>query len=299
MAKDCPKCHRLPFKPNSRVSSLHMSSVAVTSEDIRTAAIEEEVACGLYGLAITLDRAADVDISDQLIIISLALKTLHDAVPLPTDELLDPLYDPFGKDRFSLSTHGGCNTYLLSDKHNYDDYIVYFDQLCDPSFDIVAWLVNLKLHNYDDLVLTKSSLKPTCSEWTHANLQQIEVNPVFSVVVIDDCPGLVSGESTDDEDHKTITYQEDMEDIILLKEIEGIAHLEEIEDITNPEEIEDITYQEKIEDITDVGPPSDLTVGTNVALPIETQGVISELFCAGQSQKTALPDVRALQRQSA
>ncbi|KAG1839438.1 hypothetical protein DFJ58DRAFT_733305 [Suillus subalutaceus] len=83
------------------------------------------------------------------------------AVPLPTDELHNPIYDLLGPDCFQLANWGGPDTYLLSDKHNYDDYIVYYSQLCDPDFDIVPWLTNLKLRNYSDLIIMKSSFRPT------------------------------------------------------------------------------------------------------------------------------------------
>ena len=35
-------------------------------------------------------------------------------------------------------------------EHGGDTYIIYYDQLCDQTFDLVAWLVEQKLRAFDD-----------------------------------------------------------------------------------------------------------------------------------------------------
>ncbi|KAG1855335.1 hypothetical protein DFJ58DRAFT_880844 [Suillus subalutaceus] len=131
------------------------------------AALSEGTAQGLYGFAIGLSTENDVDqlpeleAAKHLVVTERALSMLRMAVPLPTDESHDLLYDPLAPDCFQLTNWGGHETYLLSDKHNYDDYIIYYSQLCDPAFDIVPWLTDLKLRNYDDLIKTKLSFRPT------------------------------------------------------------------------------------------------------------------------------------------
>ncbi|KAG1768668.1 hypothetical protein EDD22DRAFT_843948 [Suillus occidentalis] len=177
LAKDCPKRHRLPFKPSPKVPSLQAHAVNISDADIISAALEEGIAHGLYGNAVSLGNYAELDEAKRLVLVSRALATLRMAVPFPTDELEDPLYDPFGKDRFSISTHGGPDTYLLSDKHNYDDYIIYHAHLCDPEFDIVSWLINLKFHNIRDLIRTKSSFQPT---WGGVPNPPVRIPPYIS-----------------------------------------------------------------------------------------------------------------------
>lgn len=201
--------------------------------------------------------------AERLTTISNALTTLRSAVPLPTDELHDAIYDALGKDRFSLSIHGGENTYLLSDKHNYDDYIVYYDQLCDPEFDIVAWLVSLKLHCYEDLIRTKSSFQPTWGGIANGASQ-----PEYET---DGPPDLLSCESSDEE-------------------ISVSTSEEEIEDITPVATEEDVPSEGGIEDITPAGEIEDITPG-------EPYNSTDQLFCGGTS--TNLPDIRSLQRQAA
>ncbi|KAG1828498.1 hypothetical protein EV424DRAFT_1536517 [Suillus variegatus] len=165
LAKDCPKRHRLPPHNSPRVGTLRSNAVGITSADIRSAAINEGNAQGLYGFAIDIPKSAnslaEPGISEHLLVVHRAITTLKLAVPFPTDELSDLLYDPFGPDRFCLTNWGGPDTYLLSDKHNYDEYIVYYSQLRDPGFDITSWLTEMKLHNYQYLVRTKTSFKPT------------------------------------------------------------------------------------------------------------------------------------------
>ncbi|KAG2133736.1 hypothetical protein DEU56DRAFT_913853 [Suillus clintonianus] len=129
MAKDCPRRHKLPYRPGTKLDSLRSSAVGVTSADIRTAAIEEGVVRGLYGMAIQVSTNPELDDARHSLVVERSLALLRLAVPLPTDELVDPIYDPFALDRFTLDHWGGPDTYLLSDKHNYDSYIVYYDQL--------------------------------------------------------------------------------------------------------------------------------------------------------------------------
>lgn len=153
-------------------------------------------------MAVSLVKGIDLDEMQVLTIVSNALSTLRQGVPLPTDEIYDPLYDPMGKDHFSMSQHRGPNTYLLSDKHNYDDYIIYMDQMTDPNFDIVAWLVDNKLRNYDDLICTKSSFKPT---W-HRVAPSLNPNDLLSdtaqniVESESEVPGLIEAKTSSEED---------------------------------------------------------------------------------------------------
>ncbi|KAG1839462.1 hypothetical protein DFJ58DRAFT_845706 [Suillus subalutaceus] len=94
-------------RPQSKVSNLQVHSVTVTDTDIRAAAIEEGVAHGLYGMAVSLDEPSEFDAAKRLIVISRSLALLRLAVPLPTDELHDPLYDPYGKDQSSFKPTWG------------------------------------------------------------------------------------------------------------------------------------------------------------------------------------------------
>ncbi|KAG1726061.1 uncharacterized protein EDB91DRAFT_1254481 [Suillus paluster] len=137
--------------------------------------------------------------------------------------LHDPIYDPYGKDRFSLSNHRGPNTYLLSDKHNLDDYIIYYEQMIDPDFDTAAWLTDLKLRNYRDLMRTASSSK---ASWTGLTVKEQcspapmdcniddtlsdrQPNPPFNAE--DDLPVLLDSELSDDESHRDTESLDDEE----------------------------------------------------------------------------------------
>ncbi|KAG1850409.1 hypothetical protein F4604DRAFT_1934407 [Suillus subluteus] len=155
-----------PFRPVG-IESSHVLPMSTYLHWIQSAALNEGTAQGLYGFAVGLAdedvRSSELEANKHLVVAHQTLSILRMAVPLPTDELHDPLYDPLGMDQFGLTNWGGPDTYLLSDKHNYDDYIVYYSQLCNPSFDIVAWLVDLKLHNYQNLIVKKLSFKPTWS----------------------------------------------------------------------------------------------------------------------------------------
>jgi hypothetical protein len=100
MAKDCTKRHRLPFRPNkSGTSSLQANAVEISTTVIRTAAIEEGITSGLYGMAVSLTDTPELDSLKRLVMAERTLALLRMAVPLPTDELGDPVYDPLGKDR--------------------------------------------------------------------------------------------------------------------------------------------------------------------------------------------------------
>jgi len=166
MAKDCPRHHRLPFKPpKGGPSSLQAHAVGISNADIRAAAIEEGITCGLYGMAVCIPELSELDAMKQLVIAERTLASLRTmAVTFPTDEHINPVYDPYGRDRFSLSVHGGPDTFLLSNKHNLDDYIIYYQQLCDPNFDVVVWLTDLKLRNYKDLICIKPAPQQSSPE---------------------------------------------------------------------------------------------------------------------------------------
>ncbi|KAG1880731.1 hypothetical protein C8R48DRAFT_668136 [Suillus tomentosus] len=161
-------------------------------------------------MAVGLEGENESDVVDTLTIISRTIAQLKLGVPLPMDEIYDPLYEPTGKDRFSISLHGGPNTYLLSNKHNYDDYIIYLEQMADPAFDVMSWLINNKLHNYDDLVLTKSSLRPTwggVAQTSHQNTSSLEL-ALDVTTEVDELPGLLEVETSEDEDMDALSENE-------------------------------------------------------------------------------------------
>jgi hypothetical protein len=130
----------------------------MSAAEVRLAALEEGNQMGLFCLGPTgcfgLPSAPRMLISEEnrAQIEYTALLTLRAAVPLPLDELQRPVHDPFMDDRFELVKWGGPNTYLLTDRHNCDSHVVYFDQLCDPDFDIAAWLTEEKLAIIDQLI---------------------------------------------------------------------------------------------------------------------------------------------------
>jgi hypothetical protein len=69
LAKDCPKRHRLPFKlPRASASSLRANAVGVSSAEIRTAAIEEGIASGLYGMAVITPELSELDTAKRLVL---------------------------------------------------------------------------------------------------------------------------------------------------------------------------------------------------------------------------------------
>jgi hypothetical protein len=160
MAKDCPRRHSLLHCPGSRVTSLRSNAIdiSMSAAEVRLAALEEGNRMGLFSLSpigcFGLPSAPCMLISKEYCsqIEYAALRTLHAAVPLPLDELQQPVHDPFMDGRFELAEWGGPNMYLLTDRHNCDSHVVYFDQLCDPDFDISAWLVNEKLAIIDQLI---------------------------------------------------------------------------------------------------------------------------------------------------
>ncbi|KAG1761943.1 hypothetical protein EDD22DRAFT_1050932 [Suillus occidentalis] len=281
LAKDCPKRHKLPFKPHSKVTSLQAHAVSVSSDDIRNAAIAEA--------------------------------TLRLAVPFPTDELVDPLYDPFGKDRFSMSTHGGPDTYLLSDKHNYDDYIIYHDHLCDPDFDIVAWLINLKFHNQRDLIRTKSSFRPT---WGGEPRDPMRIPPF--VPRASNTQWFYNHEWFNDSDPDSSEHDSDWEtvpDSALTNSI--------LDDESDWVTIEDSNSSDDScppglldYDTSDEDEPTSFAHRNTACAPYRdsasldplngdsTMGspepdTMSELYCAGASKQNELPDLRTLHRLAA
>ena len=202
MAKDCPKRHTLSHRPGSGVNSLRSNAVDVdlSPAEVRLAALEEGSALGLFGItpmhyglptsmAVAAAQRTKGDGSDddgdedgphmpvatnlsvaspgecRSIIENHALATLHEAVPLLLDELDGPWHDPFSLDRFRLLRCSSPDTYLLIDSHQCDEHIIYYDQLCDPTFDLVAWLVDQKLSIYDQLVRQiPEDLPPLVSE---------------------------------------------------------------------------------------------------------------------------------------
>jgi hypothetical protein len=149
-------------------------------------------------MAVTLSETAAAEAENHLLTVKRTLASLRVGVPLITDELQDPLYDPHANDRFTLENWGGPDTYLLSDKHNYDSYIIYYDQMSDPEFDAVAWLTDLKLRNYDDLIVKKSAFKPT---WRGEVVADYTPSTELAHHGMENCPDLLTCESSsDDED---------------------------------------------------------------------------------------------------
>ncbi|OJA13244.1 hypothetical protein AZE42_10318 [Rhizopogon vesiculosus] len=235
LAKDCPKHHQLPFRPpKSSTSSLRANVVEVLTADLQTAAIQEGITNGLYSMAVIIPDLSELDVTKRLVLAQRTLVLLRMAVPLPTNELYDPVFDPYGKDRFSLSVHGGPNMYLLSDKHNCDDYIIYYEQMSDPDFDVVAWITDLKLRNYDDLIITGSTSRlhqlvhaawepkygnPTVKSEVSTelsapdpdddDLQKQRVNSSSPLSDMDDLPCLFDCESSSDDESELINLTAD------------------------------------------------------------------------------------------
>ncbi|KAG1902911.1 uncharacterized protein F5891DRAFT_1186048 [Suillus fuscotomentosus] len=252
----------------------------MTEANIRSAAIEEGVANSLYGMAINVDQLHLLESVKHLVVTSRALVILHLRVPFPTDKLHDPLFDSFSKNRFSLSTYGGPNMYLLSNKYNYDEYIIYYEQLCNPVFDMVTCL---PLDPPGDSDLTESSDDVTLCGHIYYEVES-------SDEYVWDTDGDKSG-------WKTTNGDTEDNDIPFLFDCE-ISDEEKTEDISlKQEESEDITHgQEEIEDIIRGAPPATISVLKEVGditsrqeeieditggVPIMT---ISELFCATQSK---------------
>lgn len=167
-----------------------------------------------------LNQLERLEHAKHLVVTHHVLAKLRLAIPLLSKEFTDPIYSPFRKDRFSLMTLGDKDTYLLSNKHNCDEYIVYYSQLSDPSFDIVEWLTILKLFNQENLVKTKSSLAKSdmngtyvtpehessdqddsdSSAWETLELGSSDFRETNYDSSEDDLPGLESCESSEDKD---------------------------------------------------------------------------------------------------
>ncbi|KAG2339119.1 hypothetical protein BDR05DRAFT_1003662 [Suillus weaverae] len=226
LAKDCPKRHKLPYQPSNHTNRIHASTIGISDDTIRHAAIKEGIASGLFRMAVNLLDPDEPDREDHSLIIQQTLLALRKGVPLPMDEIVDPLYDPYAIDRFTLENWGGPNTYLLSDKHNYDSYIIYFDQLKDDQFDTVAWLTDLKLQNYEDLIIMSSTFKPTwCGKVIEGTHQGVPLKESTALItdhqtgkdaanIRDECPELLTCESSSEDEsdsgshHNVITSLE-------------------------------------------------------------------------------------------
>jgi len=137
----------------------------MTPAEARLAALEEGNQLGLFSIAPRrdTDHSSSTHVASlgdhRMIIEGCAIATLQAAVPLLLDELDGPLGDPFTVDRFQLRHWGAADTYLLSDSHGGDTYIIYYDQLCDQTFNLVAWLIEQKLLNIDNLALNTPKSK--------------------------------------------------------------------------------------------------------------------------------------------
>lgn len=231
-------------------------------------------------------QLADIDTStveDHSRIVMQTLAALRVGVPFLTDEMHDPLYDPYAEDRFTLENWGGPDTYLLSDKHNYDSYIIYYEQMSTANFDAVEWLTDLKLRNYRDLVFKGSSFFPTWNgQWVtephsgdssspkceESSLRPVNQPPpslpcsLLSENELDDTPLLLSCESSSDEDETTHLDP-------------GLSETPAVSDKNGevaPSPV-DAPAQSTVEDLVNN---------------------MSEIFCGGT--RTELPDVRSLHR---
>jgi hypothetical protein len=153
MAKDCPRRHNK--KPPLTLNSMELMSPT----EIRLAALNEGTNLGLFGVTVAdwpLNWSDPECVGNRIrrreVLWTLALAKLHDAVPLPFDELENPIVDPYANDRFSFMEWGRINTYLLQDEHNGDEHILYYSDLVDPEFDLLHWLFTEKAKIFDELL---------------------------------------------------------------------------------------------------------------------------------------------------
>ncbi|KAG1840510.1 hypothetical protein F4604DRAFT_1690746 [Suillus subluteus] len=233
-------------KPGHQTSSIQARAVGISDAAICHAAIKEGVANGLYGMAVSLSESTDPSTDNHLPTVEKALALLRRGVPLLTDEIHNPLYNPYAIDRFTLENWGGSETYLLLDKHNYDSYIVYYAQISDPDFDAVAWLTDLKLKNYNDLIIKGSTFKLTWKgqvvEKTHTGSGECNPGAALArpmnacnieksgteLVVYDECPDLLTCESTSEDEDPDHDWDEPsvpncLEDAV--RENESVDHI--------------------------------------------------------------------------
>jgi hypothetical protein len=158
MAKDCLDRHNM--KPPMTLNSIE----SMSPNEVQLAALNEGTHLGLFemnlGNSIYVNTGSmDVCLARCEVLWRLALAKLHNAIPLPFDELDDPDSDPFTRDRFSFSEYGGTDAYLLTDKHNGDSHVLYYLDLADPDFDLLHWLHIEKSRNFDELICAwRSSL---------------------------------------------------------------------------------------------------------------------------------------------
>ena len=141
------------MKPPMTLNSVELMS----PNEVRLAALNEGTQLGLFEMNPGNTRYAntgsmDVRLARREVLWRLALAKLHNAIPLPFDELDDPDSDPFAVDRFSLSEYGGTDTHLLADEHNGDSHVLYYSNLADRDFDLLHWLHIEKSKIFDELI---------------------------------------------------------------------------------------------------------------------------------------------------
>ncbi|KAG0705256.1 hypothetical protein DFH29DRAFT_997045 [Suillus ampliporus] len=178
---------------------LALNPTLAAGTNIRSAALEEGLVHGLYGMAIKPFSDSEPSTMTHLEAVNRTLLALYNAVPLATDEVHDPLYDPFSKDQSTLLNWGGPDTYLLKDKHNDDLYIIYYGQMCDPEFNPAAWLLDLKLRYYSDLILSTKDVRTP--SWSITREEYLRLLPRLSISLSDDeCESVWDDPSTPCED---------------------------------------------------------------------------------------------------
>ncbi|KAG0697909.1 hypothetical protein DFH29DRAFT_878387 [Suillus ampliporus] len=271
LVKDCPQRHRLPFRPTPKVSSLQASAVGVSSVDIRNAAIEEGVASGLFGMAVCISETPELRSAKHLVIAEQTLATLRSAVPLPTDETHSSARKPVTSDRFSLTNWGGPDTYLLHDKLDNDSFIVYYHQLCDPEFDPVPWLVDLKLRNRDDLKLYPDVERPS---WSSSR---------------DECHDILDRRKTYDDSW----WSEDSSNEPKDGNLTTTTTCNPSDDVVSKTSEDDYPQLLTYESTADEGSDSDTLSGFDSIEPSSNHSI----YCGGSAPN--LPDVRTLHQQAA
>jgi hypothetical protein len=65
-------------------------------------------------MAVCIPEISELDAMKRLVVAECTLASLWMAILLPTNEHTNPIYNPYGRDRFSLSVHRGSNTFLIS-----------------------------------------------------------------------------------------------------------------------------------------------------------------------------------------
>jgi hypothetical protein len=73
-----------------------------------------------------------------------ALEKLLAAVPYPYDYFTQLDNPPNNQRRFQIFPWGGGTEYLIADSHTLDEHVIAREQLEDPDFDLISWLVKEK-----------------------------------------------------------------------------------------------------------------------------------------------------------